>query len=132
MVQLPVRVLVVDDQPDNYRFLRVVLAPELEIVGIAVNGRLAIDAVPALRPDVILMDYHMPVMDGLTATACIKQLPDAPGIVLFTSDDLADLRRRAEAAGVDGMLQKGSDFAVLRQTLLDVVAGQRAVEKHAA
>ena len=132
MAQVPVRVLLVDDYPDTCRFLSVVLAPELEVVGVAVDGRAAIDAVVRLRPDIILMDYQMPIMDGLEATARIKQMPDAPKIVLFTSDDLADLRRRAFAAGVDGMLQKGCDFDLLRQTLLDLVVSQTPAERRAA
>lgn len=132
MLQSPVRVLVADDHPDAYRFLGAVLAPDLEIVGVAINGCMAVDAVSVLHPDVILMDYHMPVMDGLTATACIKQSVDAPKIVLFTSEELADVRRRATAAGVDGMLQKGCDFGTLRQTLLDVVAAHPPLETQAA
>jgi CheY-like chemotaxis protein len=132
MAQAPVRVLVVDDYPDTCRFLSVVLAPELEVVGVAVDGRAAIESVAALHPDIILMDYQMPVMDGLTATICIKQMPNAPKIVLFTSDELADLRRRAFAAGVDGMLQKGCAFELLRQTLLDLVAPPSSSERRAA
>ncbi len=132
MAQAPVRVLLVDDYPDTCRYLSVVLAPELEIIGVAVDGRGAIEAVADLRPDIILMDYQMPVMDGLAATAYIKQMPDAPKIVLFTSEDLADLRRRAFAAGVDGMLQKGCDFELLRQTLLDLTTSPLHATQRAA
>lgn len=132
MLESPVRVLLVDDYPDTCRFLSVVLAPELEVVGVAVDGRAAIDAVATLHPDIILMDYQMPLMNGLEATACIKQMPDAPKIVLFTNDELTDLRRRAFEAGVDSMLQKGCDFGLLRQTLLALVAAAAPVERRAA
>ena len=64
------------------------LEPDLEVVGEAENGAIAIDRVKALQPDVVLMDIRMPVMDGVTATKQIcHQFPDVNILVLTTFDD---------------------------------------------
>ena len=85
-----VTVLVADDQ----RLVREGIASLLDIqegisvVGEAVNGQEAIEKALALRPDVILMDVRMPVMDGIVATAHIhRQLPGCQVIMLTTFDD---------------------------------------------
>ena len=72
-----IRVLVVDDQELFARGLEIVLkghgGEELAVVGVAANGREAIQKVEALAPDVVLMDVRMPVMDGVEATRIIHE-----------------------------------------------------------
>ncbi len=103
-----VRVLVVDDQ----RLMRDGIASLLEIqegievVGTASNGQEAIEKAMALRPDVILMDVRMPVMDGATATAQVRrQLPDCQVLMLTTFDDEAYIAEALQA-GASGYLLK--------------------------
>lgn len=103
-----VTVLVVDDQ----RLVREGIASLLSIqegihvVGEAVDGREAIEKALALRPNVILMDVRMPVMDGIMATAQIhKQLPDCQVIMLTTFDDDEYIIKSLRAGAVGYLLK---------------------------
>lgn len=85
-----IRVLLVDDQSIIRQGLKVLLElePDLEIVGDASNGQLAIQQAAVLQPDVILMDIRMPEMDGVAATRLIcRQFPAIKVLVLTTFDD---------------------------------------------
>ncbi len=103
-----VTVLVVDDQ----RLVREGIASLLNIqegisvVGEAVDGQEAIDKALALRPDIILMDVRMPVMDGIVATAHIhRQLPDCQVIMLTTFDDDEYIVKSLRAGAVGYLLK---------------------------
>ena len=127
------RVLVVDDDAMIRRMIIAMLTRlDLLVVGSAVDGRAALDAALLLDPDIVLMDYHMPVMDGLTATQLLKQLPHAPKIVIFTSEDLPSLQPAASAAGADALLQKGCSLAMLQQTLARLAPAARRIGGYAA
>jgi DNA-binding NarL/FixJ family response regulator len=83
-------ILLVDDQHIMRQGLKALLElePDLQIVGEAENGQIAIDKVRELQPHVVLMDIRMPVMDGVTATREIcQQFPNANILVLTTFDD---------------------------------------------
>jgi DNA-binding NarL/FixJ family response regulator len=85
-----IRVMLVDDQALFREGLRTLLSirSDLEVVGEAENGRAAVDLAARLRPDVILMDLRMPVLNGVAATRQIQQeQPDSKVIVLTTFDD---------------------------------------------
>lgn len=85
-----VRVLVVDDQRLMCEGIASLLSLQegIEVVGTAENGQKAIEQALALRPDVVLMDVRMPVMDGVTAAAALRrQLPDCQVLMLTTFDD---------------------------------------------
>lgn len=114
-----VRVLVVDDQ----RLMRDGLASLLgiqegiEVVGDAANGEEAIAQALTLMPDVILMDVRMPVMDGVAATAAIRQkLPTCQVIMLTTFDD-EEYIVKALTAGASGYLLKNIPVADLAQAI---------------
>ncbi len=103
-----VRVLIVDDHPVVRTGLRGMLEgqPSLEVVGEAADGEEAIKLAEQLSPDVILMDLRMPGMNGVTATALIKErMPGAHVLVLTTYDSGADILRAIEA-GATGYLLK--------------------------
>jgi DNA-binding NarL/FixJ family response regulator len=104
----PKRVLLVDDNQDFLkaakRFLRAV--PGLELAGEATSGEQAIELSAALQPDLVLMDFAMPGMNGLAATLRIKQQPNAPKVIMVTLHTHAALRALANEAGADGFLQK--------------------------
>ena len=100
----PIRVILADDQTLFREGLRTLLStrPEVVVSGEASNGQEAVALVGSLQPDVVLMDLQMPVMDGVQATAHIRQRwPDIPVLVLTTFDDDASLfgALRAGAAG---------------------------------
>jgi DNA-binding NarL/FixJ family response regulator len=85
-----IRILLVDDQALFREGLRTLLSirPDLEVVGEAENGREGIEMAASLRPDVILMDLRMPVLNGVAATEQIqKEQPESKVIVLTTFDD---------------------------------------------
>ena len=99
-----IRVVIADDQALFREGLRTLLStrPEVEVVGEAVNGLEVLAVVAHERPSVVLMDLRMPVMDGIQATARMRErFPDIPVLVLTTFDDDASLfgALRAGAAG---------------------------------
>lgn len=101
-------VLIVEDNPDNREIYRTILEFAGHTVVEAVNGAEGIALVRARRPDIILMDVTMPVMDGLEATRKIKsdaELTAIP-IIMLTANALASDREEAVRAGADAYLAK--------------------------
>lgn len=104
----PIRLLLVDDQALIVHGLKAMLElePDLQVAGIAQNGKVAIQQVEALQPDLVLMDVQMPVMDGRAATRIIcQQFPAVKVLILSTFDDeqyISDTIR----AGAKGYLIK--------------------------
>lgn len=100
--------LLVDDNPDFLdsarRFLE--LDGRLEIVGLARSGGEALEQCGHLRPELVLMDWAMPEMNGLEATRRLKQNAGAPTVVILTQHDDATYRQAAAAAGADGFIAK--------------------------
>jgi len=121
----PIRIVLVDDQALFRAGIRMVLdsQPDLEVVGEASDGREGVDVVRATRPDVVLMDVRMPVMDGLTATAEILREPAAPRVVVLTTFDLDEAAARAIQHGASGFLLKDSDPEFLLSAVRTVHAG---------
>jgi len=120
-----VRVLVVDDQ----QLIRDGIASMLEIqdgvtvVGTAKNGQDAIAQAAALKPDIILMDIHMPVMDGITAAEKLRQqLPESQIVMLTTFDDETYIIRSLQA-GACGYLLKDLPVGDLAQAVKLAHAG---------
>ncbi|MBD6616449.1 response regulator transcription factor [Komarekiella sp. 'clone 1'] len=104
----PIRLLIVDDQSLIRQGLKAILEqePDLQVVGDAENGKVALELVAALQPDVVLMDIRMPEMDGRTATKLIVQnFPNVKVLVLSTFDDDSYLTG-AMRAGAKGYLLK--------------------------
>ncbi|MFT2708613.1 response regulator transcription factor [Clavibacter zhangzhiyongii] len=115
-----VRVAVVDDQRLFAEGLRMQIdaADDLECVGIAEDGRAGIDLVRREEPDVVLMDLRMPVLDGLAATASLRDgAADAPRVVVLTTmrDDRAV--QAAARAGASAFLTKDARPEVLLATV---------------
>jgi DNA-binding NarL/FixJ family response regulator len=103
-----IRLLLVDDQSLICQGLEAVLNQEddLEVVGSAENGQMAIAQVKALQPDVVLMDIRMPVMTGIEATRLLaEQFPSVKVLVLSTFDDDRDIAQSVRA-GAKGYLLK--------------------------
>lgn len=103
-----ISVLLVDDEALVRVGLRMILetADDIAVIGEAETGRAAIDAVDRDRPDVVLMDIRMPGLDGLTATAAIRDRPDPPSVVVLTTFDADEAVFRALEAGATGFLLK--------------------------
>jgi len=113
------RVLIVDDSPQVRQELHTLLplAGDIEIVGEAADGLEAIRLAQALRPEVVLMDLEMPVLDGYEATWQIKAgLPSCRVVALTVYGDPAS-RIRAAEVGVDVFLVKGVSVESLVQAI---------------
>jgi DNA-binding NarL/FixJ family response regulator len=121
-----IRLLVVDDHPVVRAGMVAVLGEEgdFEVVGEAANGAEALGLVPRLRPDVVLMDLRMPVMDGTEATARITAEPDPPQVLVLTTYDTdADIVRAVEA-GARGYLLKDAPTGVLADAIRRAARGE--------
>lgn len=123
---MPISVLIVDDHGMVRQGLRMYLAldPDILVVGEASNGSEAVQFAHELRPDVVLMDLLMPVMDGITATATIRrQLPDTQVVALTSmleDGSVGDAMR----AGAIGYLLKDVACDELCRAIKAAVEGQ--------
>jgi DNA-binding NarL/FixJ family response regulator len=121
-----IRVLVVDDQELVRSGLRMLCesASDIEIVGEARNGSVAVRLADDTLPDVVLMDLRMPVMDGISATrAILANRPSVQVVALTTFDDDEHLYP-ALAAGACGLLTKDSSPAELLTAIRRAAAGE--------
>jgi DNA-binding NarL/FixJ family response regulator len=118
-----IKVLIADDQAMVREGFGALLAaqPDMLIVGDAADGAAAVTQARSLRPDVVLMDIRMPVMDGLEAT---RRLQDGPKILILTTFDLDDYVYAALRAGASGFLLKDAPAADLINAVRVVAAGE--------
>jgi DNA-binding NarL/FixJ family response regulator len=125
-----IRVALVDDQALFRTGVRMLIAsqPDLEVVGEAADGREAIDLVASARPDVVLMDIRMPVMDGIEATErIVAGSSEPPRVVVLTTFDLDEAAMRAIRGGASGFLLKDSDPEFLLAAIRTVHAGTAVI-----
>lgn len=129
-----IRVLLVDDHAVVRQGLKMFLAldPDLVVVGEAANGAQALDQVASLRPDVVLMDIKMPVMDGLTAIRRIRGAYPDTEVIAVTSvlEDTAIID--AVRAGAIGYLLKDTEADELCRAIKAAAAGQVQLAPQAA
>jgi DNA-binding NarL/FixJ family response regulator len=123
------RIVVCDDQGMVRAGFKSLLEAEadLEVVGEASNGREAVDTVRAAKPDVVLMDIRMPVLDGVAATAELLRESDPPRIVMLTTFDLDEAAVRAIRQGASGFLLKDADPEFLLAAIRTVHAGSAVI-----
>lgn len=122
----PIRVLVVDDDALVRSALSMLLAgvQDATIVGEAADGAEVIKAVDELKPDVVLMDIRMPVMDGLAATELVRARDDAPEVIVLTTFEDDDYVLRALRAGASGFLLKDTPPPDVIRAVQAVAAGE--------
>ena len=118
------RVLIVDDHPMVRTSLSALLSDEdgVTVVGECEDGSQVVEAVTRLRPDVVLMDYSMPVMNGLAATEALRDAELQPPVVVLTAEGWIE-RHAVAAAGGDGLLPKTARADALVHCLRTVVVG---------
>ena len=123
------RCLIADDQAMVREGFASVLAaqPALAVVGLAADGADAVRQARQLRPDVVLMDVRMPVMDGLEAARQILSTPasaERPRVLMLTTFDLDDYVYEALRAGASGFLLKDATAAELVHAVRVVAGGE--------
>ena len=120
-----IRVLIADDQGMVRAGFRWLLEAEADIavVGEAVDGADAVDAATRLRPDVVLMDIRMPLMDGITATGRIVAAAEATRVLILTTFDLDEYVFDALRAGASGFLLKDAPAEDLAAAIRVVARG---------
>ena len=122
-----IRVLVADDQALVRGTVRLLVdtAPDLEVIGEAATGAEAVEIATSQKPDVLLMDIRMPVMDGIEATRRITQCPETADvrILILTTFDLDAYVYAALRAGASGFLLKDTPPADLLTAIRIIAAG---------
>ncbi|MGB2604676.1 MAG: response regulator transcription factor [Candidatus Sulfotelmatobacter sp.] len=101
-------ILIVDDNALLRRMLRTCLEqdPQWKVCGEAENGKQAVEKVAELKPDIVLLDMQMPLMNGLEAARRIKELSPDTAMLMFTMHASAELLQEARAAGIRNVVSK--------------------------
>src|SRR5919206_4013160 len=115
----PIRVLLADDEKPFVEALRPLIEeqPELAVVGSAHDGLAAIELCDELEPDAIVIDLHMPLLDGVTAVARLRHDHPSMCVIALTGDPHPALHRAVTDAGADAVLLKGEFVDVLVERL---------------
>jgi DNA-binding NarL/FixJ family response regulator len=119
-----IRVLTADDDAGFRRSLQELIdrQPELNVVGAAGDGLEAIELADRLGPDAVVLDLHMPLLDGVTAATRLRRDHPSLCLIALTGDEAPDLHRAVRDAGADEVLLKNE----LLEGLLDRLATLRA------
>jgi DNA-binding NarL/FixJ family response regulator len=123
MADGPITVLLADD---DHLFLESLQAlidrqPELSVVASARNGIEAVELADALRPDAVVVDLHMPLLDGVETLKRLRERHPSLCLIVLTGDGDAARHRAAFDAGADGVLEKHE----MARALVDRLAGLR-------
>ena len=120
MGDVPVRVLIVDDHESFRSSARLLLEAEgYEVVGEAETGASGLSAAAELRPDVILLDVHLPDLDGFDVAARLATSSDAPRVVITSSRDASDFGAAISRSGALGFVPKNELSGEALAALLD-------------
>lgn len=126
----PIRVLIADDHPLIVEGLKLILAKKgMEVIGVAMTGRQAVDKTLAMEPDVLLLDIRMPGMDGLEALASIKAARPRTSVLVLTSFGNPEYLARAVTLGAAGFLSKSVEAEKISQAIKAVAEGETVVER---
>jgi len=103
-----IRVLIADDDPAFLRSVEQLIGqqPELVVIGVAGDGLEAIELVERLDPDAVVLDLHMPLLDGVSATARLRRDHPSLCLIALTGDAAPELHRAVREAGADEVLLK--------------------------
>jgi CheY-like chemotaxis protein len=124
-------VLIVDDEPDILLMLRMSLEDEGHDVVLAADGKMALERIAERRPDIVLLDLMMPVLDGWGVLNALKGRPDSPPVIVVSASDSAANVERARELGVAAYVTKPFNLPALVQ-LVGTVAQRRSPDRGAA
>jgi len=119
-----IRVLIADDDPAFLRSLEQLIdsQPELSVAAVAGDGLAAIELVERLDPDAVVLDLHMPLLDGVSAAARLRRDHPSLCLIALTGDSAPELHSAVREAGADEVLLKSE----LLEVLLDRLTTARA------
>lgn len=125
-----VRVLICDDQIVVCEGLRAILGtvPEIEVVGVAYDGEKAVQLAEQLKPDIVLMDLKMPVMNGIQATSAIREKLPEIRVLVLTTYDFDEWVFDAIRSGASGYLLKDTPREALVEAILGTAKGRTYVD----
>jgi DNA-binding NarL/FixJ family response regulator len=105
---MPLKILIVDDSPPIRHLVRFFIEhnTDWQVCGEAENGLIAIERVVQLKPDAVILDLSMPVMNGLDAAREISRIAPAVQMVMFTMHNNEHFRKDAEAVGIKAVISK--------------------------
>ncbi len=117
-------ILVVEDYEDTSLAMRLALEDQGYRILEASDGEQAVEVAARERPDIILMDLQLPVLDGLAATRRIRTFPELKDtvVVAVTAHNEGDYRARALAAGCNAFVSKPLDFDFLHDLLVNLIS----------
>jgi DNA-binding NarL/FixJ family response regulator len=118
----PIKVLIADDDEGFLRSLRALIdsQPELSVVAAAPNGAEVLVLAEQVAPDAVVIDLHMPLLDGVTTVAHLRRDHPALCLIAVTGDSDPALHRAASAAGADAVLEKRELAEALLERLANV------------
>lgn len=118
-----ISVVLADDTEEIRHLLRLAFSTDerFDVVGEASDGAQAIEVAEEKRPDAVILDLAMPVMDGLQAIPEIKKRCENTKIVVFSAFEAEQMSGEAIARGADAYIEKGSSYTVLMSTILDLI-----------
>jgi DNA-binding NarL/FixJ family response regulator len=121
-----IKVVLADDDGPFVESLRTMVdgQPRLTVVGVAADGLEAIEMVEELAPEAVVIDLHMPRLDGVSAVARMRQDHPSLCLIALTADGAPELHRAVEEAGADAVLMKDHPFDALADQI--VSARERA------
>jgi two-component system, NarL family, response regulator LiaR len=129
-----IRLLICDDQAIVCEGLRAILGniPEINVIGTVHNGAQVLEVIPSMKPDVVLMDLKMPVMNGIQATKIIKEKYPQILVLVLTTYDGDDWVINAIRSGASGYLLKDTPKEILVAAILDTVKGRSHIDPQVA
>jgi DNA-binding NarL/FixJ family response regulator len=121
------RVLLADDHRLLREAFAQLLQPRCEVVGAVADGRALLEVAPALRPDIVVLDIAMPLLNGLDAARQLRRLMPGVKVIFLTVSEDPDLAAEAFRCGASGYLLKNSAASELLQAIQEVFLGRSYV-----
>ncbi len=126
------RILLADDHSQMLTLLKMVLEPTFQVIGTVEDGQSLIAAAQALRPDLVLTDIDMPILNGIEATRELRKLQPQCRVICHSSHDQPDIMAAAFAAGASGFVIKGTTrdlVSSLRSAIKEISWKEDGVDK---
>ena len=119
-----VRVLIADDHKIFAEAMRDTMSADdrLDVVGLAHDGREAVDLLAELQRDIVVMDVQMPVLDGIEATRMIREAHPRTRVIILTAGGSEDAMRRARDAGAAAFVTKEQSLAELMESFFEIAS----------